>query len=117
MPEGKGTDKSKDIEILLEKGNLLRLSKEVMQMAESDSELLNSVYKEISEKLGMDTAMEIYRMFKGQQISFPIRFFNPEMIKRNIVQEYDGTNIRTLAIKYSYSEKSVRRIIKESLGE
>ena len=40
-----------------------------------------------------------------------------EMIKRNIVQEYDGTNIRTLAIKYNYSEKSVRRIIKESLEE
>ena len=108
-------DKYKDNGILLEKCDLLRLSKEVVQMAESESELLNSVYKEISEKLGMDTAMEIYRMFKGQQISFPIRFFNPEMIKRNIVQEYDGTNIRTLAIKYNYSEKSVRRIIKESL--
>ena len=115
VPNDKSMDKSKDIKILLEKSDLLKLSKEVMQMAESDSELLNSVYKEISEKLGMDTAMEIYRMFKGQQISFPIRFFNPEMIKRNIVQEYDGTNIRTLAIKYSYSEKSVRRIIKESL--
>ena len=46
-------------------------------MAENAPELLNAVYKEISEKLGMDTAMEIYRMFKGQQISFPMRFFNP----------------------------------------
>lgn len=117
MSDGKDMDKSKDIEILLEKCDLLKLSKGVMQMAENNPEVLNTVYKEISEKLGMDTAMEIYRMFKGQQISFPIRFFNPEMIKRNIVQEYDGTNIRTLAIKYSYSEKSVRRIIKESLEE
>ena len=32
-------------------------------MAENSPELLNAVYKEISEKLGMDTAMEIYRMF------------------------------------------------------
>ena len=86
-------------------------------MAENNPELLNAVYKEISEKLGMDTAMEIYRMFKGQQISFPVRFFNPEKIKQIIVQEYDGENVRMLAIKYGYSEKSVRRIIKESLGE
>ncbi|MBQ8624057.1 MAG: Mor transcription activator family protein [Oscillospiraceae bacterium] len=84
-------------------------------MAENDPELLNTVYKEISEKLGMDTAMEVYQMFRGQQISFPVRFFNPERIQKIIVQEYDGTNIRTLAIKYNYSEKTVRRIIKESL--
>lgn len=84
-------------------------------MAVNDPELLNAVYKEISEKLGMDTTMSIYQMFKGQQISFPVRFFNPEKIQRIIVQEYDGTNIRTLAIKYNYSEKTVRRIIKDSV--
>ena len=72
-------DKHKDFEILLEHLPLLKLSKEVMQMADNDSELLNAVYKEVSEKLGMDTAMEIYQMFKGQQISFPMRFFNPAM--------------------------------------
>ena len=110
-------DKCKDNEILLENWRALKLSKEVMQMAVNDPELLNTVYKEISEKLGMDTAMSIYQMFKGQQISFPVRFFNPEKIKQIIVQEYNGENIRTLAIKYNYSEKSVRRIIKESLEE
>ena len=84
-------------------------------MEEENSELLNAIYREISEKLGMDTAMEIYQMFKGQQINFPIRFFNPTRIHQIIVKEYDGTNIRTLAIKYNYSEKSIRRIIKDSL--
>ena len=108
-------DKHKDFEIRLEKCRLLKLSSEVMRMAEKDSELLNSVYREISEKLGMDTAMDIYQMFKGQQINFPVRFFNPARIQKIIVQEYDGTNIRMLAIKYNYSEKTVRRIIKDSL--
>ena len=86
-------------------------------MAENDPELLNTVYKEVSEKLGMDTAMEIYRMFKGQQISFPMRFFNPERIQKIIVQEYDGTNLKRLAIKYGYSEKTVRRMIHDSIDE
>jgi len=85
-------------------------------MAVNDPELLNSVYREISEKMGMDVAMEIYQLFKGQQICFPIRFFNPVRIQEIIVQEYNGTNIRTLAIKYGYSEKTVRRIIKDSLN-
>ena len=82
-------------------------------MAETDSELLSPVYKEISERLGMNTAMTIYEMFKGQQISFPTRFFDPAMVYQAIIQEYDGTNVRMLAIKYNYSEKSIRRIIKE----
>lgn len=86
-------------------------------MAIKDPELLNTVYKEISERLGMDTAMEIYRMFKGQQISFPVRFFNPAKIQKLIIEEYDGTNLKILATKYNYSEKTVRRIIKESLDK
>ena len=117
MDTGNNWDKHKENEILLGRSSLLKLSKEVILMAENDPELLNNVYKEISEKLGMDTAMEVYQMFKGQQISFPVRFFNPERIQKIIVQEYDGTNIRTLAIKYNYSEKTVRRIIKESVDK
>ena len=31
------------------------------------------------------------------------------------IQEYDGSNVRMLAIKYGYSEKTIRRIIKESV--
>ena len=110
-------DKHKNFEIILSRFSLLRLSKEVIQMAENDPALLNTVYQEVSEKLGMDAAMEIYRMFKGQQITFPMRFFNPERIQKLIVQEYDGTNIKTLATKYGYSEKTVRRIIRDSLDE
>ena len=110
-------DKHKDFGIRLEKLNLVEFSKEVMRMAEQDSELLNTVYKEVSEKLGMDIAIEIYQMFKGQQINFPVRLFNPTRIQQIIVKEYDGTNIRTLAVKYNYSEKTIRRIIKDSLED
>lgn len=110
-------DKNKDIGILHGHPALLKLGIEVIRMAENDPELLNAVYKEVSEKLGMDTAMEIYRMFKGQQISFPMRFFNPARIQKCILQEYDGTNVKTLAIKYGYSEKTIRRIIRESLED
>lgn len=108
-------DKHKEKEIRLEKSREVQWLQEVILVSGSKSELLNAVYKEISEKLGMDTAMSIYQMFKGQQINFPVRFFNPTNIRQLIIQEYDGTNIRTLAIKYNYSEKTIRRIIKDSV--
>lgn len=86
-------------------------------MSENNPELLNAVYREISEKLGVDTAMEVYNMFKGQQINFPVRFFHPGKIRQIIIREYNGRNIRALAVKYHYSEKTVRRILKESMGQ
>lgn len=106
-------DKYKDDGIILMLSNLLNLPKEVLQMAHKDPEMLNSVYKEISDKLGIDTALDIYQLFKGQQITFPMRFFNAECIRRVIIREYDGTNIKKLAVKYGYSEKTIRRILRE----
>ena len=107
-------DKYKDNGILLATRNMIESDIEVVKMAKNDNELLNHVYREISEALGTDTAMEMYRMFKGQQVTFPVRFFNPQCIRQKIIEEYNGTNIGLLAKKYDYSEKSIRRIIKES---
>ncbi len=58
-------DKHKEIEIRLENCHLLNLSKEVVQMVETSPELLNTVYKEVSEKLGMDAAISILGALLG----------------------------------------------------
>ena len=86
-------------------------------MAERDGSFLNEVYREISERLGMDATLEIYHLFRGQQVCFPVRLFHPKHIRQRIVQEYDGTNVRALAIKYRYSEKTIRRMLREAKQE
>lgn len=80
-------------------------------------ELYNDIYKEISEIVGLEDTLKIYLRFKGQQISFPVRLYNPHIIQQNVIQEYDGTNIAELAQKYDYSEKTIRRMIKDSLNK
>ena len=86
-------------------------------MEEKESNLFNTVYREIGAELGLDAAIRVYQMFKGQQITFPIHLFDSKLIQRSIIGEYDGTNIRELAKKYGYSEKTIRRMIKDSLEE
>jgi Mor family transcriptional regulator len=84
---------------------------EVIVVDQDNINLLNKVYREISEELGIDTALTIHHMFKGTQVSFPVRFLDSQCVKEMILKEYDGTNITLLAKKYDYSEKTVRRII------
>lgn len=82
-----------------------------------EPELYNDIYREISEIVGLEATLKIYLRFKGQQINFPVRLYNSNMIQQKVIREYDGTNIRELAQKYDYSEKTIRRMIRDSLEE
>ena len=89
---------------------------EVIDM-EKESELYNTVYREISEIIGLDATLKIYLRFKGQQINFPVRLYNPHLIQQNVIKEFDGTNVTELAQKYDYSERTIRRMIRDSVEE
>ena len=86
-------------------------------MVDKETDLFNDTYKEIGNALGLDAALTIYQMYKGQQITFPVHLFNAKRIQTSIIKEFDGTNVRELAKRYGYSEKTVRRMIKDSVAE
>lgn len=109
-------DKYKENGILLVHDKVLNYCGEVEEM-KKEIELYNDIYKEISEIVGLDATLKIYLRFKGQQISFPVRLYSPHLIQQSVIKEYDGTNIAELAQKYDYSEKTIRRMIKDSLEE
>ena len=99
------------------------VQKEVIEYVEGvdvlkkEVELYNDIYKEISEIVGLEDTLKIYLRFKGQQVSFPVRLYSPHLIQQNVIKEYDGTNIPELARKYDYSQKTIRRMISDSLVE
>lgn len=84
-----------------------------MDPKEIESEYLNGVYNEIANALGIEAAVKLYSTYRGQQITFPVNLFTSEFIASRIVAEYDGKNVRQLATKYGYSEKWIRKMIKE----
>lgn len=73
---------------------------------------LNGIYGEIAEIIGEENAKLLYEEYRGQQISFPVELYSRQFIYDSIISEYDGTNIKQLATKYEYSERTIRRIIK-----
>lgn len=109
-------DKYKDKGILLENSDLVKYCQEVIDMGgDSKEQLFNSIYKDIAEAFGVDIAIQIYQMYKGMQITFPTRLFNPDYVRKQVPIEYNGTNIKQLAKKYGYSEKTIRRMISNGL--
>ena len=111
----KSKENDRDNRICMVLRDVLQYPYEVMKMGEYNIKLFHRVYREISEKLGIEAALTIHQMFKGTQVNFPIKFFDNKSIKEMIIREYDGKNVKMLARKYDYSEKSVRRIIKSSV--
>jgi Mor family transcriptional regulator len=113
----KTLDKYKENGILLVQNEVLQYEKREVEALEKERELYNAVYKEISEIIGLEATLKLYLRFKGQQVTFPVRLYNPHLIQQNVIKEYDGSNIRELARKYDYSEKTIRRMIRDSLEE
>ncbi len=86
-----------------------------MTRLDKESELYNDVYRDINELVGVDATLKLYLHFKGQQITFPVRLYNPHLIQQNVIKEFDGTNLKKLAQKYGYSEQTIRRMIRDSV--
>ena len=104
----------KENEIILGLRDAVSSQKELLQTARRDPRLLHDVYRELSDLFGTRTAFELNRYFGGQQVSFPLRFFDPDRLRSRIAEEYDGTNVKELAAKYHYSEKTIRRMLREA---
>lgn len=75
---------------------------------------LVGVYRELAEEIGIQAALRVHAIFRGQQITFPVSLFKPEFLAHMIVERYDGHNAKQLATEFGYSEKWIRKIIRES---
>ena len=81
----------------------------------SKKNCLNSIYGDIAEIIGEENAKLLYEEYRGQQISFPVELYSRQFIYDSIISEYNGKNIKQLATKYEYSERTIRRIVKKQL--
>ncbi len=83
----------------------------MIEIEEVKPEHLNGIYKDIATDLGVDIALKIFNHYRGLQVTFPTRLLSTEYVKTQVSIEYDGTNIKELSLKYSYSERWIRKMI------
>lgn len=48
---------------------------------------------------------------------FPLKFYSSEYMAQQIIEEYNGNNVRELVRKFEYSESRIRQILrKQNVG-
>lgn len=77
----------------------------------------NTIYREFAKIIGVESTLEIFENYHGTQINFPMRLVSSDHIKQVVLNEYDGTNLKELAMFYGYSERHLRRLLKDETKE
>lgn len=54
-----------------------------------DKNILNEVYKELYDAIGEEAMLRVYNLFRGQQINFPMRLYDPKLLSKAIVSSHD----------------------------
>lgn len=88
-----------------------------MDMNNIKCEYLNGAYSDIANLLGIEAVLKLHSAYRGQQVTFPVQLFSKEFMIMQIVNEYNGYNVKQLATKYGYSEKWIRKILKDHIDK
>lgn len=79
-----------------------------------DIEVLHSFYKSLSELVGTDSMLKIYRHYKGAQLNVPVHLYDRHSAAQRVVAEFNGHNQQDLARTYGYSEKWVKATLRQA---
>ncbi len=79
---------------------------------------LQEKHREYAEVIGVENIIKLSETFGGSRFYIPKK---QELVKnrifRAISEEYDGTNIRELCMKYDVSESTVYKVVKEKIAK
>ncbi|ANZ95252.1 hypothetical protein BFC19_07600 [Brochothrix thermosphacta] len=73
----------------------------------------NTVYQDIALLIGEEKTILLYQAYKGTQVAFPMRLVSREHVKYIIQKSYPKCSINQLALETGYSERNIRRLLKE----
>ena len=72
-------------------------------------------FENIAMEIGIDRVKALFKEFGGTSVYFPTeKMIYKEARDRDIIEEFNGFNVKELASKYRMSESYVRAIIRKN---
>lgn len=84
-------------------------------MDEINKRGITDVYCQLVDCIGIENTRKLYEVLKGQQITFPKRFYKPEYVIEEVKRRYNGDNLRELAREFDYTERYLRKLMKDMI--
>lgn len=69
------------------------------------------VYNQLIELIGEENTLLVFQTFRGQQVTFPKRFYKSEYVIKEVRRRYDGSNLQELAREFDYTDRHLRKLI------
>ena len=83
----------------------------------SNPEQYSGIYKELSELLGDNATIKIWKYFSGLNVTFPQRLYSKEFTRAYIAENMNDMKPAEMAKTMGLSERRVRQIIAEIRDE
>ncbi|XZM61216.1 Mor transcription activator family protein [Clostridium perfringens] len=77
------------------------------------NEDFKGIYKNMVDLLGEEATIKVYKNYKGQQITFPMRLYSKKYVLKVIKDKYNGDNLTELSRELDYSERWMRKLVNE----
>lgn len=78
-----------------------------------DVDALQDVYGSLINLIGKENTLLLWNNYKGVQLSLPSHLYNREKVIGLILSNSGPVDPRTIAVKYGYSEKWVRQVLRQ----
>lgn len=94
-----------------------------MWYVKKEVEGLNDLYETIARITSIEDCLALYQQFKGLAVTFPTKLISSSYVKQTIQKELQKQSslskkeIQRLAIQFDYSERQIRRFLKEVQGK
>ncbi|MGL6058835.1 MAG: Mor transcription activator family protein [Culicoidibacterales bacterium] len=79
------------------------------------NEKYSGIYQDMVEQLGEETTVQIFNVYKGQQITFPMRFYSQEYVITYLKENYNGKNIQELSRELGYTSNWLQKLIRKNI--
>ena len=77
----------------------------------SKSENYSGIYKDMVDVLGEEIVLKIYKNYRGQQVTFPMRLYSKKYIIRYLIKNYNGKNLKEMSRELGYTSNWLQQVI------
>ena len=83
-------------------------------MIDKDSDY-KGIYADMVDILGEEIVIKLHKYYRGQQITFPMKLYSDEYVKRYIEKNYKIKTLKEMCRELGYTEGWIKQLINKNI--